>query len=99
MKEEQNQPVRYSEIINNLSDDSFETSSTQMLLTRKNEIKKSNGQLILCGVGLFVMFIIVMLTVAIVFSYIIDSKQNDDALAISQKHEPLLVRLLINSGS
>ena len=41
MKEEENQSVRYSEIMSNLSDDSFETSSTKMLLTRKNEIKKA----------------------------------------------------------
>ena len=78
MKEEQNQSVRYSEIMSNLSDDSFETSSIQLLLTRKNEIKKSNRHMILLGVGLFVIFIIVVLTVVIVSSHIIDSKQNDD---------------------
>ena len=78
MKEEQNQSIRYSEIMSNLSDDSFETSSIQLLLTSKNEIKKSNRQMILLGVGLFVIFIIVVLTVVIVSSHIIDSKQNDD---------------------
>ena len=89
MKEEPNQSVRYSEIMSNLSDDSFETSSIQLLLTRKNEIKKSNRQMILLGVGLFVIFIIVMLTVVIVFSHIIDSKQNDDVTSGTSTSSPL----------
>ena len=61
MKEERNQCYRYSEIGDSLGDNSFETSSTPTLVTRKKEIMKSNRHKILLGVGLFVIFTIVVL--------------------------------------
>ena len=61
MKEERNQSVQFSEIMNNISDDSVETS-----LKKKNEVKKSNRQMILLGVKLFAMFIIMMLVIILI---------------------------------
>ena len=61
MKEERNQSVQYSEIMNNISNDSLETS-----LKKKNEVKKSNRQMILLGVKILAMFIIMMLVIILI---------------------------------
>ena len=61
MKEERNQSVQYSEIMSNISDDSLETS-----LKKKNEVKKSNRQMILLGVGLFAMLIVMSLLIMLI---------------------------------
>ena len=75
MKETRNQSVRYSEVMSNLGNDSLETPSPQLSLTRKKKIKLSKRHKILLGVGLFELFIVVVVTVAIVFS--IHSNGND----------------------
>ena len=66
MGEEQNQSVRYTEIMSNLSNDSFETSSTQLLLTKNKEIKTSIRSKTLLGAAICVISVVIVLTVAII---------------------------------
>ena len=66
MGEEQNQSVRYTEIMRNLSNDSFETSSTQLLLTKNKEIKTSIRNKTLLGAAICVISVVIVLTVAII---------------------------------
>ena len=73
MQEERFQSVRYSEVMSNSNKDL--DTKPQMSLTRKKETKLSKRHKILLGVGLSVIFVVIVVTVAIVFS--IDSKGND----------------------
>ena len=70
MQEERFQSIRYSEVTSDSNKDLG--SKTQLSLTRKKEIKTSKRHKILLGVGLLVIFVVIVLTVVIVFS--IDSK-------------------------
>lgn len=68
MSEEQNQSVRYSQIMNNLSDDSFETSSIQFLLTRKNEMNWNKKKKMLFALVTLVVFVLIVSIVAMMSS-------------------------------
>ena len=66
MGEEQNQSVRYSQMMSNSSHDSFETSSTQLLVTKSKEIKTSIRHKTLLGVASCVIIVVILLTVLII---------------------------------
>ena len=61
MGEEQNQSVRYSQMMSYSSHDSFETSSTQLLVTKSKEIKTSIRHKTLLGVALCVILLTVLI--------------------------------------
>ena len=65
MNEEQNQSVRYSEIVDDMNNESFETSSTKFLMTSQNEINSCKCKRMLFGSGIFVMFVSIVPIVAI----------------------------------
>ena len=58
MNEEQNQSVRYSEIVDDLNNESFETSSTKFLMTSQNEMNSCKCKRMLFGSGIFVISIL-----------------------------------------
>lgn len=66
MSEEHNQSVRYSQIMSNFSGDSFETSSIQFLLTRKNEMNWYKKKKMLLGLVSLVIFVLMVSIVAMV---------------------------------
>ena len=66
MGAEQNQSVRYTQLMSNLSNDSFETSSTQLLLTKNKEIKTSIRHKTLLGAAICVISVVIVLTVTII---------------------------------
>ena len=69
MHEEQNQSVRYSQLISHLSNELSESSSTQFLMTWKNDVDTSKWKRMLFGFGTFVMiFASIVSIVAIVSS-------------------------------
>ena len=84
MNEEQIQSVRYSEIVDDLNNESFETSSTKILITSQNDINSCKWKRMLFGSGIFVMFVSIAPIVAILSSKkssvktVMDKKAIDD---------------------
>ena len=70
MNEEQNQSARYSRILSDLDNDSFENSSPQILVTSKNEAKTFKRKKMLLGVGIFVIIVSILIIVAVTSSRI-----------------------------
>lgn len=73
MNEEQSESVRYSRILNDSDNDSFENSSTQFLVTPKNAAKTFKQKKMLLGVGIFVIIISIVTIVAVTSSTISSS--------------------------
>ena len=65
MGAEQDQSVRYTQIMRNLSNDTFETSSTQLLLTKNKEIKTPIRHKTLLAAAICVIFVVILLTVTV----------------------------------
>ena len=65
---EQIQSVRYSQVKKNLNNDSSESSKWKLWLTRERDITRSGRNKILLGAGIFVIVMIIILTVAIIYS-------------------------------
>ena len=90
MNEEQNQLVRYSRILSDLDNDSFENLSPQSLVTSKNEAKTFKRKKILLGVGLFVIIISILIIVAVTSSRIDSTNtimtQNNSSLENSDQN-------------